>query len=184
MEELLEKIPPEKCWEITSKILWRFLSLGGRGSIEVITGKDEGVIAPVLAWDKYQEINEKIFGDGGRQMFLWAKETFSLPVENAIDAAKLVTVVGALMQGPEYTTELVEATPEKVILRTINCVLWDIEKEYEVDPELWVPSCIKISQVWGEKGLKAINPKIKYKMTKSLSRGEPYCEAIIEFKDE
>jgi hypothetical protein len=57
-------------------------------------------------------------------------------------------------------------------------------KGYEVDPELWVPGCIKYSQVWGEKGLKAINPQIHYTMTKSLARGEPYCEAIIEFKDE
>ena len=160
------------------------MTFAGIERIDLLTGKDEDVIAPVLAWDKYWEIHEKIFGDGGRQMFLWAKETFSLPLENAIDAAKFVTFVGALMQGPEYTTEIVEATPEKAILRTINCVLWDIEKGYEIDPEIWVPGCIKYSQVRGEKGLKAINPQINYTMTKSLAQGEPYCEAIIEFKEE
>jgi len=116
MEELLEKIPPEKCWEITSKILWIFIVLRGLKIIEIISGKDEEVIAPVLAWDKYEEINEKIFGDGGKQLLPWAKETFSIPVKDAIDAANLVTVVGALMQGPEYTTEVVKATPEKAIL--------------------------------------------------------------------
>jgi len=180
----LEKIPPEKCWEITSKILWRFLVFGGIKVILPLLSKDEGVYAPVWGWDKYEEINEKIFGDGGRQMLPMVKKTFNMQVENAIDAAKLVTVAGTLVGGPENKYEIVEATPEKAILRTIKCVLWDIEKGYEVDPELWIPSCIKYSQAWGEKGLKAINPQINYTMTKSLARGEPYCEAIIEVKDE
>jgi hypothetical protein len=191
MSELLKKIPPEKCWEITANILWRFIFWRGRGInpsiskiIEFISDKDEGVIAPVLAWDKLEEIYEKIFGDGGKRLFPMVKEMFNIPVENAIDAAKLVAVAGTLMEGPEYTIELVEATPEKAILRTTNCIMWNIEKGYDVDPEIWLPACIKFSQAWGEKGLKAINPQIHYTMTKSLARGEPYCEAIIEFKDE
>ena len=160
MSELIEKIPPKKCWEITSKTLWRFIVLRGLKILELLSGKDEGVIAPVLAWDKYEEINEMIFGDGGRQMFLWAKETFNIPVEDAIDAAKLKIVTAKLMCGPEQEVEIVEANPERAIFRTINCVNWDIMKGYEVDPELWVPGCIKYSQVWGEKGLKSINPQI------------------------
>ena len=182
MKELLEKIPLEKCWEITSKILWRFISFGGLKIIEVITGKDEGVIAPVLAWDKYEEINEKVFGDGGRQMFLWAKETFSIPVEDAIDASKLVTVVGTLLQGPEFESETVEETSERVVRRATKCVWMERYNDVEVDPAL--STCPAGDQAWGEEGLKAVNPKLTYKLTKALPWGDPYCEFVIEFEEE
>jgi len=35
-----------------------------------------------------------------------------------------------------------------------------------------------------EEGLKAINPKFTYKFTKVMPRGGPYCEVVIEFKEE
>ena len=92
-EELLEKIPPKKCWEITSKILWRFTILRGDKIIANILGKGEGIIAPVMGAEKWKEINEKIYGDGSKLLFPMFKEMFNIPVKNAIDAENLVDVV-------------------------------------------------------------------------------------------
>jgi len=100
-EELLAKIPDEKRWELTAKSLWRFIVLRGDKIIAPELGKEEGVIAPVLGEEKWKEINDKIYDDAGKLMFQSFKEAFNIPVEDAIGAAKLVIVTGALQTGPE-----------------------------------------------------------------------------------
>jgi hypothetical protein len=181
-EELLEKIPPERRWEITSKILSRFMVLRGEESVAPLLGKGEGIISPIWGAEKWQEIHIKVFGDGGKHLFPMFKEMFNLPVENAIDADNLVTVVATLMNGPENTPEVVEATPERVVGRIIKCTWMERYKECDID-RAFIP-CVHGDQAWGEEGLKAVNPKISYKITKAMPLGDPYCESIVEFKEE
>jgi len=181
-EELLEKIPPEKRWAITAKTLWRFTVLRGDKIIAVILGKGEGIIAPVMGAEKWKEINEKIYSDGGKMFYPWVKETFNIPVEDALGAAKLVIVAAVLIQGPENKYELVEATPERAVDNTTNCVTWERYNEFEVDPEH--RACDSACQLWAEEGLKAVNPKIAFKLTKAMPRGDPYCEDFYEFREE
>ncbi|MFX1520518.1 MAG: hypothetical protein ACFFCD_11415 [Promethearchaeota archaeon] len=52
MAELLERIPAEKCWEITAKFLTKFLVLRGEKVIAPELGKEEGIFAPVLGSEK------------------------------------------------------------------------------------------------------------------------------------
>ena len=47
-EELLEKIPAEKRWAITAKILTGFQVLRGEISVAPLLGIGEGVFAPVM----------------------------------------------------------------------------------------------------------------------------------------
>ena len=54
--------------------------------------------------------------------------------------------------------------------------------EYEVNPEF--RPCELTEQAAWEEGHKAINSKIAYTVTKMLPWGDPYCEAVIEFKEE
>ena len=93
----MEKRPVEKCWAIFSKILWRFTVLRGDKIVDPELGKEENVIAPVLRAEKWCEINDKIYSDGGKIMLPWVKETFNIPVEDAIGAAKLVIVAAVLI---------------------------------------------------------------------------------------
>jgi hypothetical protein len=181
-EELLEKIPPERRWAITAKTLWRFTVLGGDKIIASILGKGEGIIAPVMGAEKWKEINKKIYSDGGQIMMPWVKETFNIPVEDAIGACKLVIVAAALINGPEQEYEIVEMTPERAVDKTTNCVCWERYNEFEVDSEH--RACDPACQVWTEEGLKAVNPKIGFKLTKARPRGDPYCEFVYEFKEE
>lgn len=180
--ELLEKITPERCWEITAKILSALMVLRGEKSVAPLMGKGEGVFAPVMGAEKWQEIHEKIFGDGGENLCLWVKETFNIPVEEINGAINVIEVASRLQQGPEQEWEYAEKTPERAICRTTRCTWMERYKDYEVDYTL-IP-CVRGCPAWFERAFKAINPKLNYKATKQMPRGDPYCEHIYEFKNE
>jgi len=182
MEELLEKIPPEKRWEITAKTLARFFCYRGEKLIAPQLGVGKDIISPLWSKEKWQEINDKVIGDAAKQSMRWVKEMFNIPVEDAIGAVKLLFVGAILSWGPEVTFEIVEQTPERAEVRHTKCPWWETYEEYEVDPEFrW---CTTGHQVMFEKGFKAINPKLTFKLTKAFGWGDPYCEAVIEFKEE
>ena len=181
-EELLERIPPEKCWAITAKILTDFLVMRGEAIIAPALGRSEGFISPLWSKEKWIEIGVKIFGDGAKKMFPMFKEMFNVSVEDAVEAAKLVIVVVILMFGPEFKFELVEESRERAVLRWTKCALWENYKEHDVDPA-FIP-CEAVHQTVCEEGFKTINPKLTGTLTKSRLRGDPYCEDVYEFKDE
>ena len=64
----------------------------------------------------------------------------------------------------------------------IKAIADHIVKELKGKPELMV--CPAGDQAWGEEGLKVIDPKLTYKVTKAMPWGDPYCEDVIEFKEE
>ena len=186
MAELLEKIPTERCWEITTKILSSLFVLRGEKIIAPAMGMEEGVVAPVLGAEKWTEINVKIFGNGSKILFPLFKDMFNIPVENAIDASDLVEVVSVLQLGPtqgEEFGENVEYSPERVIWRQHKCTWMERYKEFKAD-HAFIPCDKGACQAWGEEGLKAVNPKLTWKVTKAMPSGDPYCEFIYEFKEE
>jgi len=184
MAELLETIPPEKCWEITAKALIRFIVLRGDRIIAPELGKDEGVIAPLLGKEKWEEINDKVFSEGSRQFYPWVVETFNIPVENAVDADNLETIVYVLQDGPADlgNNEYIERTPERVICRTHKCHWWDMYEELDISWEH--RACHAAHKRMTQVGLRTINPKLTYKLTKAMPWGDPYCEGVFQFKNE
>jgi len=181
MAELLKKIPTKKCWEITAKILTRLTMLRGSKTMAPLLGKGEGIISPVMGYEKFEEIQAKIMGREAHRFFPMVKKTFSIPTGDAIGAVKLLIVAVTLMGGPEYKFELVKANPKRAVLRRTKCPWWERYNERHLDPELWV--CPAGHQAWCEEGLRAVNPKLTYKLVKTLTWGDPYCEAVIEFKE-
>jgi len=179
---LLERIPPEKRWALTAKILTGLSTLRDLKTVVPLLGKGEGIISPVLGVEKWYEIDKKAFAEGARQFYPWVKETFNIPVDDAIGAAKLVWVAGRLAFGDELTTEIVEATPERIVTRYTKCPWWNRWEEHELDHN--VVSCYTPHETWVKVGLKAINPKLTYKLTKAIGWGDPYCEEVVEFKEE
>jgi len=182
MEALLEKIPTEKRWALTAKFLTDFLVMRGEAIIAPDLGRSEGFISPLWSEEKWIEIDVKIFADGAKKMFPMVKETFNIPVKDAIGAANLVIVWVVLVFGPEFEWEYIEKTPRRVVVRWTKCALWEKYKEHDVNPA-FIP-CDAGHQAICEEGFKAINPKIIHKLTKSRLRGDPYCEDVYEFKDE
>ena len=100
VEELLEKIPPERRWAITATNLWRLTVLRGDKIIAPELGKDDGVIAPVLGAEKWCEINDKIYTEVGMNLYPFIKETFNIKVKDAIGAWKLAHINAKIVMGP------------------------------------------------------------------------------------
>lgn len=179
---LLEQIPTEMLWAVSAKLQIKFSILRGTKTEMPHLGKDEGIIAPVWGLEKFEEIATKLLIESNKRFIPWVKDTFKLPAENALDVAKLCMFIAWLDSGPGQMFEFAEKTKERVLLRTTKCYWWEIYKDLGVDPGLvtcptWCPA------LW-EAGIKAVNPKIIYKFTKFMPRGDPYCEEIFELKEE
>jgi hypothetical protein len=145
-------------------------------------GKGDGFYTPIWGWEKYKEIVIRVMGESIKELLVRVKEVFNIPVEDAIGADNLSTVTGALQNGPDREYIHIERTPERVIGRYLKCPWWEIYKDYGIKPEFTIcePVCAEIF----EEGIQKINPKITYKSTKSMPRGDPYCEFLTEFKDD
>jgi hypothetical protein len=169
-EKMLKKIPVETKWEITAQSF-----IGAYSAIIQLAG-------PHVGEEKLIELNNMVQGGGGKTAFPQIKEGFNIPVEDAIGAANLIDVVTELQMGTEFEAERVEETPERVVVRTTKCPwgTWNKENASWAKPEYMI--CTEGHQAWGEEGLKAVNPKLTHKMTKSMMKGDPYCEYVIEFK--
>ena len=123
----------------------------------------------------------RIMAEGGKRQYSRIKEMCNLSVEDAIGAALLLNVVGALTFGNEWKIEYIEKAPKRVVLRTTKCPWMERYKEFEVDHGHIV--CPTSHQLFVGEGLKAVNSKITYKLTKAIPWGDPYCEEFIEFKE-
>lgn len=180
-EELLERIPAEKRWAINAQALTRLVVLRIHTAWPIL-GTGEGIISPIWGLEKYEEINTKIFAEGGKRLFSMVKERFNISVDDAIGAANVTYLAAKFLCGPEHEIEIVEATPERVVYRVTTCAFMKRYKDHKVDVKF--TGCPKGHQAWGEEGLKAINPRLTHKTTKTMPEGAPYCEYIIEFKEE
>jgi len=181
MAELLEEISAEKRWAITAKALWRLLMRGGRRFAPDL-GIGEGAVALGLGKEKYDEINQKLWGNYGRRFLPMIQEIANLTIDDAIGAAKLELVSMKLLMGPKYQSEITEATPQIAIVRSTKCTCMDSYNEFEVNPAF--RNCDLSHQAHMVEGFKLFNPKLKFKVVKAMSRGDPYCEMVIEFQEE
>lgn len=181
-KELLAKFPIETCWLFTAQILTGFLVMRGSKILPSVLGKEDGFFSPVRGWEKHVEVTPRIYGEIARKFFPWVKETFNIPVEDATGAAKLHIVTTKLLQGPEHTSEIVEVSKEKAKIRVAICAWKERFNEHKVPLAFRI--CYPAHNSWAEEGLKAVNPKITFKLDKSMGKGDPYCEALIEFKEE
>ena len=169
MAEIVEKVPVEDKWAFSNNV-W--------------SGSAAGLIAQLVGAvgkEKVTEILNQMWGGGGKVLHPMIQEKYNVPVNDAAGAANLSLVVGKVALGPEYTSEIVEATPERAVRRTTKCTLWERYKEYNIDPKLRV--CAVPCAKFVEEGFKEVNPKIAFKLTKAPEWGDEYCEFLYEFKE-
>jgi hypothetical protein len=173
MFELFEKT----LGKISDDIKWKSAYESYVGSI---CGYDL-TMAEVLGMDKWQEIHDNLWGEGGKFTYPQVKEAFNITVENAIDAANLAAIVATLGHGPRYETEVIEETPKRAVYRYTKCPWWDTYQAFGAKPEHIV--CHGGHDRFVGDGITAVNPKIKHKLVKSMPRGDPYCEVIFELEE-
>jgi hypothetical protein len=135
----------------------------------------------VLGMDKWQEIHDNLWGEGGKMTYPQIKKSFNIPVDDAIGAATLAGVVATLQHGPTYEWEVVEETPKRCVYRFTKCPWWDTYQAFGAKPENIV--CAGGHERFVGDGLKAVNPKLKHTLTKAMPRGDPYCESVYELEE-
>ncbi len=165
-EEILEKIPLEKRWAMAAQSF----SNGCMGYIQVLLG--------IIGKEKLAEIESEMWGEGMKMSFLSFMKEFKMPAEDAVDAANLTAIFAVLALGPECKMERTEESRNRVVDRYLNCPWWESAKQFGIADQ-YECSCGD----WSEAALKAINPKLTATLTKSQSRGDPYCECVYELKE-
>jgi hypothetical protein len=163
----LEKIPPETRWAIAGRAYW--------GHVVALWN----LLNETMGVEEFAEINNKMWAESGKSAFPYFKETFNLPLENAVDALHLLHLIAYSAFGPEFENE-VEESPERVVNRCTKCVWQTGFEQQKVPPE--GRTCPEAHQAWAEEGFKALDPRITHRLTKAMPLGDPYCEYIIEFK--
>jgi hypothetical protein len=79
----------------------------------------------------------------------------------------------------------IEATPKKTVYRMTDCPYYlDFPAEVKENEIVRKAGCCgPACYTDHEHRVKAINPKLELRMTKSIHQGDPYCEYSIELKD-
>jgi len=168
-EELLKKIPAETKLAYTANTLTASITLLNK------------VLAPLVGSEKYNELNNKIWGEGAAILFPMIKKDFNIPGDDAIAAMNVFDVVANITISPEFEAERVEESPKRVVQRTTKCPWMERANEYGLTAEF--ASCPEGHQAWGVGGCKALNPKLTHKMTKFMTKGDPYCEYVVELEE-
>jgi len=145
-EEIVEKVPAEERWKIAGKAY-----TGSIAGYDIFVGQAMGK-------EKWQELHDNLWGEGGKMTMPQIKEAFNLPVENAIDASVLVSVAILLQHGPEWEWENPEMSPKKVVYRITKCPWFNRYTEFEIKPEDMV--CPGGHIRFSGDGIKAVNPKL------------------------
>ena len=164
-----EKIPAEKRWEITAKVLREVVMLYG------------ATLMAAVDREKFHDSLEKAWGEIGKKFIPMVKEASDIPVEDAAAAGNLLRVAGSVNVGREFPLEIIEETRERTVCRVTKCPWLERLKEFGFPPDL--VDCGRFDLAWCREGLKAINPKLEVMLTKALPRGDPYCEHIVELKE-
>jgi hypothetical protein len=68
VKELLKNIPPEKRWKITANILTN-INVMRAVRVRYLLATEESVIAPIMAWEKYEEITPRYLQKAVRKCF-------------------------------------------------------------------------------------------------------------------
>ena len=80
--------------------------------------------------------------------------------------------------GPEFHFKFIESTEDKCVGGTTACPWHERWKELGLDFDF----CSIGHQGWGDRCVESLNQNFTFNITKSMVRGNQYCEWIIERK--
>lgn len=165
IEGNLEKIPMETRWAFTS---------GGFVYYQI---SDDKALLDKVGQEKYNEIKKKNGLASGARNKKHA-ENFGFTGNDAESVAAMATALVTMYYGPKDKFEIVNATAEKALVRSLNCAYWDTLQARKITND----TCSTWSQSWWEGFVTAMNPKLTLKLVKARPWGDSACEWVIEHK--
>jgi len=165
MAGAIDKIPEKMRWEIATK--------GLTGAYAAIAN----ALKDTVGEDRYNELNGMLWyeaGKGAKQL----TDSLGLKTETAEDMATVFELATVASMGPEMKWEIVESSEDKCVTKNLECPWYERFKELNLSTDL----CGSGHQRWCEGACDSLNPNFAATLTKSMVRGDAYCETVIERK--
>ena len=165
MAEAIDKIPEKMRWEIATK--------GLTGAYTAIAN----ALKDAIGENKYNEFNGSLWYEAGKGVKELA-DNLGLKTETPEDLANIFELATVASMGPEFKWEIIESSEDKCLTRQVKCPWQERLKELGLSFDF----CGSGHQRWGEGACDSLNPNFTATLTKSMVRGDAYCETIIERK--
>jgi hypothetical protein len=165
MTEAIQKVPAETRWAVATK--------GLTAACTAILNALRGAVGD----EKFNEFNGALWYEAGKGAKEFA-DTLGLTSKNSRQIEDVSELLAITSMGPEFTFEVVEATEDRCVGRATKCVWHERWKELGLDFEM----CTVGHQGWGNGVVESLNPNFTFSITKNMTRGDSYCEWIIERK--
>jgi len=121
------------------------------------------------------ETLKKIFFERGKE--LGEQEAKRLKIKD-MNAKGYHIIVKAALDSFDIKHKVVELSEEKYVLQIFDCPHGIRFKNLNTPPEV----CDILLEL--DRGIvEALNPKLKFKLTKHILRGDKFCEYVVEPKD-
>jgi AcrR family transcriptional regulator len=104
-------------------------------------------------------------------------DSLGLQARNAIEIIDAFDSVTQIMTG-KFEYGIINATEDRVVAHITNCPILS-SSEMNIPLELNYDICPK----YGASVVETLNSKYTFKFTKKICKGDPYCECIIELKN-
>jgi hypothetical protein len=161
----IDKIPAETRWQMaTQGLTGAFVACAN--ALNDAVGKE-----------KYEQFNGGLWYMAGKGAKEFA-DGLGLTVEKPKDIADVTELLTLASMGPEFKMEIVEATDDKCVQRTTKCSWHERWKEQGIKFDL----CGVGHQRYCEGLCESLNPNFTFTLSKSVVRGDPHCEGVIERK--
>ena len=165
MPKAIDKIPERMRWEIATK------GLTGAYTAIAVALKD------AVGENKYNEFNGPLWYQAGKGVKELA-DTLGLNTKTADDIAIVFELATVVSMGPEFNWEIVESSEDKCVMRNAKCPWHERFKELNLSFDY----CGSGHQKWCQGACDSLNPNFTATLSKSMVRGDAYCETIIERK--
>ena len=102
-----------------------------------------------------------------------------LPVKTAEEINKAHELISVILYGPEIEYKVVDTATNHVKSQISSCPFLNRAKELNLESESLFENCNAYHKTF----VKNLNPKYRKRFTKSMCKGDEYCETLTELKN-
>lgn len=158
----LRSIPDDVKWKISAKGVAR------------LTAIYEIVFSPV-AGERYDELEQEIWVELSKFGFDIAR-SLNLPINSAEDLARSMSIVRAILFGPDYKDELMELGNDNMVAIVKQCPFVEEAARVGASPDRAFKRCLAFTL----STQKIMNPKYKSRFVRAMCMGDRQCEIKID----
>ena len=162
----LRSIPDDVKWKISAKGAARLPAMY------------EVVFSPV-AGDRYDELEQEIWVEFSKFGFDIAR-SLQLPITSAGDLAQSMSIVRAILFGPDYKDEVMEVGDNGSVVIVKHCPFVAEAAGMGASPDRAFKRCLAFTL----STQKSLNPNYKSRFVRAMCMGDRQCEIKVDKEDE